>query len=191
MSDSSLPAAEVVTKLDAARRQLATAIELWFHNKDQVSVHALSFAAYEVVDAISKKNGRTTDLLFDSLLVKDEARPELSRALKKCANFFKHGDKDPNGTIELFPIAAEMFMMFAILGLETMGVETNAHEKGLLIWFTLARPELLTESGTQFVREQFPVEALEEFASVQKAEFFEMYLELRRKADWRIPIRTN
>ena len=33
-----------VTKLDAARRQLETAITLWFHDGDPVSIHTLAAA---------------------------------------------------------------------------------------------------------------------------------------------------
>ena len=35
-----------ITKLDAARRQLETAITLWFHDADPVSVHTLVMAAH-------------------------------------------------------------------------------------------------------------------------------------------------
>jgi hypothetical protein len=63
----------IITKLDAARRHLATAIRLWFQNEDVVSIHTLAFAAYEVIHVISKKrNQYRRDLLFDSDWIKDE-----------------------------------------------------------------------------------------------------------------------
>ncbi len=34
-----------IVKLDAARRQLAAAIELWFIEGDSVSIHTLAYAA--------------------------------------------------------------------------------------------------------------------------------------------------
>lgn len=40
---------ERITKLDAARRHLATAIMLWFTGGDTVSIYTLSHAAYEVI----------------------------------------------------------------------------------------------------------------------------------------------
>ena len=44
-----------LSKLDAATRQLSTAIELWFDERDAVSVHTLAFAAYEIIHVLSKK----------------------------------------------------------------------------------------------------------------------------------------
>jgi hypothetical protein len=181
MLDSSSVKIEVVTKMDAARRQLATAIDLWFYGKDQVSVHALAFAAYEIIDAVSKKKGRTADLLFDSLVVKDEARPAFKDALKAGANFFKHASKDPDATIKLLPISAEMFMLFAILGLTTMNIQVNDHESGLMTWFMLKRPDLLKEGGIQTIEKLFPIEFLAQLDSIDKADFFEAFLEARSR----------
>ncbi len=75
-----------ISKLDAASRQLQTAISLWFTSDDPVSVHALAFAAYEVLHTISKKrNSYRRDLLFDSDLIKDEYRADFNKAVKKHA----------------------------------------------------------------------------------------------------------
>lgn len=38
-----------VTKLDAVRRQLETAVILWFHDGDPVSIHTLTGAAYQII----------------------------------------------------------------------------------------------------------------------------------------------
>ena len=93
MPNPNMPTSEVVTKLDAARRQLATAIELWFYDRDQVSVHALAFSAHEIIDVLSKKAGRTRDLLWDTIMVKDSDRRKYRDFLSESANFFKHGCK--------------------------------------------------------------------------------------------------
>jgi|SRR5271166_6982401 len=86
-----------VGKLDAAQRQLQTAISLWFTGGDPVSIHSLAFAAYEVIHTISKRlNPYRRDLLFDSLLIKDEYRSEFNITLKKHASFFKHANRDRN-----------------------------------------------------------------------------------------------
>jgi hypothetical protein len=56
----------VVTKLDAARRQLRTAIHLWFNDGDPVSIHALAFAAYEL-STLSARNVIETAVIFCSI----------------------------------------------------------------------------------------------------------------------------
>ena len=62
-----------VTKLDAALRQLNTAITLWFRDGDEVAIHTLAAASHQIVyDIVRKKNG--PDLLYDSIIFKDEYR---------------------------------------------------------------------------------------------------------------------
>jgi hypothetical protein len=61
-----------LSKLDVARSQLQTAIHLWFHDGDPVSIHTLAYAAYEIIHFVSKKHNRTKQLIFDTLSVKEE-----------------------------------------------------------------------------------------------------------------------
>src|SRR3974390_288351 len=81
-----------VTKLDAAKRQLRTAITLWFMEEDPVSIHELTHSLF-------RQRG-FSGLLYDNKLVKEEYRGELAKRLKRFATFFKHAQKDPNGEIE-------------------------------------------------------------------------------------------
>jgi hypothetical protein len=43
-----------IYKIEAARRQLDSAIELWFLDKDEVSVHTLAAAAYQLVHDLKR-----------------------------------------------------------------------------------------------------------------------------------------
>jgi hypothetical protein len=175
-----LPLSETVSKLDAARRQLATAIELWFHDKDQVSIHTLSFAAYEVIHSVSRKKGRTKSLIFDSPAVKEEYRGSWSAAVKRTANFLKHADHDPDGTIDFNPITSELFIIFAIVGLETVGILSNEYEFTFMWWFLFNRPHLLTQEGAKKISEFFPLDAIAELSGLPKVEFFDISLETHR-----------
>jgi hypothetical protein len=174
-----MPRTEVVTKLDAARRQLATAIELWFHDKDEVSIHALAFASYEVIDAVSKKRGRTQDLIFDAAIVKDQYRTEFKDFVKKSANFFKHADRDPDAIIEFQLELTRMFILFAILGLHSIGISPSKHELAFTWWICLNHPEMLTHKGHDFITKSIPVDALDEIRSLTKGEFFDVFLQTR------------
>src|SRR5438045_2665233 len=90
-----------ISKLDAARRQLQTAISLWFNDGDPVAIHTLAAAAYEIIHAVSAtRDPNRRDLLFDSLVVKDEYRREANAWFRGPANFFKHADRDPNDITE-------------------------------------------------------------------------------------------
>ena len=79
-----------IGKLDAARRQLETAIALWFKGGDPVSIHTLAYAAYEIIHTVSKKrNPNRRDLLFDTLLVRDEYRKEFAELDQTSRKFFQ------------------------------------------------------------------------------------------------------
>jgi hypothetical protein len=48
-----------LSKLDAALRQLETAVTLYFHSSDPISIHTLTAAAYNVLQGI-KRSPRDT-----------------------------------------------------------------------------------------------------------------------------------
>jgi hypothetical protein len=88
ISDETLRATIVVTKLDAARRQLRTAIRLWFQEADPASIHTLAHAASEIIHVISKNRNRYRRILiFDADMIKDEYRSEWNEKRKNSANF--------------------------------------------------------------------------------------------------------
>ena len=90
-----------VKKLEAAKRQLHTAITLWFADTDAVSVHTLACAAYQIVHDINDQK-KGDELLLDSSVIRNEFRKEYLDEMRKAMRFFKHADRDPdpNGTVE-------------------------------------------------------------------------------------------
>jgi hypothetical protein len=170
-----------VGKLDAAQRQLRTAITLWFTGGDPVSIHTLAFAAYEVLHTVSKKRNKyRRDLLFDTDLVKDEYRSQWNMRLKKEAHFFKHADRDPDGEIEFNPEVSWGFILYATLGRELCGVSPSEEESAFLWWFQIHEPKLLTEEGRKALADLMPVEKLEYIRSIPKYEFLEAFHGARR-----------
>ena len=118
MTDKSI----IVGKFDAGRRQLSTAIDLWFHGKDPVAIHTLAHAAYEIIHFISKvRNPGRRDLLLDTVLIKDEYRIQYVKKIKEPGNFFKHAKEDGEKTIEFKPALSEGFILFSIAGVELAG----------------------------------------------------------------------
>jgi len=170
-----------VTKLEAARRQLSTAIELWFHDKDVVSVHTLAHASYEIVHVISKKKNRKYDLIFDSMVVKDEHRSEFNKKIKKYAEFFKHADRDAEATIEFPPQASEFFMMYSIMGLETIEETKTDMESAFVWWFFLQNPHFLTDNGRKLLANNIPLEHIEETRRAKKSDFLHAFINARNR----------
>lgn len=174
---------ERVTKLDAARRQLATAITLWFTGGDTVSIYTLSHAAYEVIHNITRPM-REQELLFDSRVIRDEYRSDVNSALRAPANFFKHAkrEKSENSAVEFHPHISETFMIFTILGLSLVGQNLNDEERAFSFWTELHKPYWLTEEGRRFFSDRFPVEVIDQMRRLKKGQFFEAFMEARRRA---------
>ena len=129
-----------VSKLDAASRQLRTAITLWFTDGDPVATHSLAFASYEVLHTLSKKRDPyRRDLIFDSDLIKDEYRSDWNKRIKRHAYFFKHADRDGDSVIEFNPALNEFFMMFAALARGLCGERQTDEESAFWWWLQIHR----------------------------------------------------
>ena len=167
-----------VSKLDAARRQLDCAIELWFADMDDVSIHTLAAAAYQVIHDINKKKGGQ-ELFFDSMKIKDEYRGEFVRLVKRDMNFFKHADKDPEGVTEFVPMGSIIFMVFSIMGLQHLGERLNDVEDSFLLWLALHRPNWIKEAFRKQIEQTFPVQDLKGIRGLGKQEFVTGFLHAR------------
>lgn len=141
---------EVITKLDAACRQLELAIHLYFEKGDQVAIHTLSCAAREIFEKHCDKS--CCHRLFDDIQKRHHGtKPtELWNVLNRARNFFKHPDAQGNldATIELDPDDNKLMMFMA------------AHDCGSLL--NEATPALFKRYitwviGTEpFYRQMFP-----------------------------------
>jgi hypothetical protein len=109
-----------VTKLDAARRQLETAIMLYFQYGDPVSVHTLCLAAYDVIQILNKQ--RNKPLTPNDMMLKDlhlfldskGHKKILHESLTAAQNFFKHGNTDSNSTHTLDTRLTEVLLFDAV-----------------------------------------------------------------------------
>src|ERR1039458_6074559 len=96
-----------ISKLDAAKRQLETAIRLWFHSGDPVSVHSLAAASHQLLHDLGKRHGIGT-ILRTAAYVKPEYRKKHAKMVSSYENFFKHADRDPEKLLEYNPAATEI-----------------------------------------------------------------------------------
>jgi hypothetical protein len=83
---------ESVSKQDAIRRQLDTAIWLWFQDDDSVSIHTLACSALKVAHDIGQKLGKPA-MLFEHL------PKELAKDAVAAQGFFKHAKDDPDDVL--------------------------------------------------------------------------------------------
>ena len=104
-----------VSKLDAARRQLETAVRLYFSEGDPVSMHTLTSAAYQVLSDINRSQGGRP-MLKEQIptWVRPDATTDARRRLNEAANFFKHADRDHDEVLEFSTDPTELLLYDAI-----------------------------------------------------------------------------
>jgi hypothetical protein len=164
----------VITKLDAAKRQLETVIRLYFHDEDPVSIYTLVCAAYNIVRDVNKKLGGPPMLIKDDLIevyVKTEFQQQMRRKLNEPENFFKHADRDHAETIEFNPDASEFMILDAVRGYSRITGEWTPLFRVFYGWVIAANESIIKAEW----KEKFagPARAAR---SIGKTKFFEMML---------------
>ena len=131
----------VITKLDAARRQLDTAIELFFANGDFVSIHALAYAAYTLTrNLCDKTNNPASFTRWVKETIVPEQHEKLFAALSTAGNFFKHADRDPKRQLEYIPKQYDFLMILAVWMYEAITHELTTPMSVFKIWYFLHNP---------------------------------------------------
>lgn len=172
-----------LTKLEAVRRQLDTAISLYFTHGDPVSIHTLALAAYNAIRDLNDKAG------LEPMLVKgrqiddqpgvrrgaffDRVKPEYHRRVYKLfrqsENFFKHADRDSGKTLTFRPETTEFFIYDAIVKYQELTSELHASFAVFKLWFWAHYPELFDFSDTELQR-------LDALADESRKDFWETHL---------------
>jgi hypothetical protein len=165
---------EVVTKMDAAVRQLNCAIELYFHDEDPVPIHTLACAAHQIIHDINRKSG-AAELLFDATCKAGSEGKELLNAMRKHANYFKHADVDscPNCGIRFSPNVTEVIIYSAIVGLCQLNQKLNALISAYILYMQTHSGLSLNEHWCQFeIKTKQPLK-LEKLQGLSKGIFLE------------------
>ncbi len=147
---------ENVTKLDAARRQLRTAVRMFFERRDPISIHTLTMAAHGILHDLSKAKGIGSQLK-ESDLIKPEYRREWIRLLHEPQNFFKHADRDPdpNAVIEFKPELTPFLLIDALRLYRELKGRPMREELVLQTWFGIMYPNVMRDTPmTRLFNEQ-------------------------------------
>ena len=131
-----------VSKLDAARRQILTAIRLYFNHGDIVPMHTLAAAAFKITQNICDSNPSLPDSLTDWIdeLVKPEAKKMFWRKLHETANFFKHAENDPDAVHTFYPEQTENLLFFAVYQYRQLTGEWAAEIRLFSTWYMMLHP---------------------------------------------------
>lgn len=166
----------VVTKLEVARRQLRTAIRLWFQDADPVSVHTLAYAAYEIIHVLSEKRDKyRPTLIFDADMIKDEYVGDWNAKIRKSANFFKHANKDPDASLEFMPSLTLLFIMGAASGLRLMEEKPGREELTMFYWLCFHHPDWIKPDMRQLLEDRLSAEDHALMRNVKKPDFLKTF----------------
>ena len=168
-----------VSQIEAAQRQLDTAILLWFQDGDLVSAHTLAAAAHGIIHDLNRAN-KGPPLLFDSPTIDPKLKRESVAILKAFENFCKHADnrKREVKEMELEPRVTVAFMFACLWGLTFLGQKHNSVELAFRSWVWVHHPEFLNKQTKEAVAKGLRAERAETLRTVPKALFLKEFLKV-------------
>tara|TARA_R110002124_G_scaffold149220_1_gene315100 strand:+ start:255610 stop:256179 length:570 start_codon:yes stop_codon:yes gene_type:complete len=151
-----------ISKIDAAKSQLIEAINLFFEERDPVSIHTLLGASLGILHDHITDKGVVWDnnLMFhrETIYIKDEFRKLWQDSIRKEQNFFKHADRDlKNGTtnIEFDPEINIFHIVEAIKALGAIETEKKfwpVEFKVFFSWLVCKYPNMVKDEGQTLVK---------------------------------------
>lgn len=141
-----------VTKTEAAKSQLKTAIRLFFDDTDPVSVHTLAAAAHGILHDLGPEfeedyNGvalRGRGSVIKALPV-NVPRNKFVAFIHKAQNFFKHADRDRNDILELDTVLTEGYLMDAYQMYFRLVDQSFTEGHVYLGWIAVIHPDWIQE----------------------------------------------
>lgn len=133
-----------ISKLEAARTQLETAISLFFQEKDVVSIHTLVAAAYTIIQDVNKGRGGSPMITkgLIPMLVPQHKRKSVYEKLNSAQNFFKHADRDLDATLTFRPSVTPLLIFDAALKYHEMTGESPVGVNVFMWWLLATMPDL-------------------------------------------------
>jgi hypothetical protein len=169
-----------IPKLDAARRLLETAVGLYFHEADPISIHTLAAAAHGVLSDISRRTGPGGPEMLDhwiDVAVQPEHRKELRRLSRKAQNFFRHADNDPDDVLKDFnPRTSEILLWDACRAYRSIAGERSPLFTIMDMWarITFAQNWIVAKEGHDIaaLADRLLPGGLTRWRSMSRREFF-------------------
>jgi len=131
-----------VSKLEAARRQLDTAIILLFDGCDPLAVHTLVGAASVIVSDLVEKNH--PEKSWDKMAQEDNniTSSEYFQVMRAQQNFLKHARDDANETFNFDLAATEYLAFWVVMNLGAFG-ERSIPQTVFQFWFLAGHPDII------------------------------------------------
>jgi hypothetical protein len=160
------------TREDILVRLINTAIALWFHKGDMLSIHMLAAASYKALCDLAKKRGIVPWL---SQIISE-------RELTIAYDFLRHASSDLSIVLDFPPSSNLPLLACAITTFEDVFSHRTSYMSVLMLRFLCGLPTNTPETRAAFgnlASKYFPQDfVVEDFAKLQGAEFFDKALKL-------------
>ena len=169
-----------VTKIQAAQRQIDSAIRMLFRNEDPVAIHTVAMAGFRILRDLTKKRGLKHPI--DSMLKPGKER-EFWGALSNFSNFCKHADRDPNDdSISFREDANDSVLLIAATYYRHLGWEWTKEMQILSAWYASLHPDILSEEIDVAMR-ALVLSTMGEFRSLAREDQLSIGLSVLKKVD--------
>jgi len=166
-----------LNKLEVSRRQIETAIQLYFNCGDPVSTHTLTTAALEVLSGLN--DARKGSPMLSDLEASGVIRPDklgvARKAFRKAQNFFKHADKDPGEILDFNPDATTFYLIDAVEKYRELSKRNPPVMRVFALWFRVQWTELIHFANGE---EHYLRIARSLYSSDDKRKFYDTFLPL-------------
>lgn len=132
-----------INKLDAAQRQLDTAIRLTFSVGDPVAIHTLAAAASRIIRDLCEARGDVEAYLRFTDWIKPEYLREFWGKYNASANFLKHADQDHSASHDLNPDGTDYLMLNAVHWYHGLESQMATEMRVFMYWFAACHPNIL------------------------------------------------
>ncbi|HBF39581.1 MAG TPA: hypothetical protein DDW50_19965 [Firmicutes bacterium] len=133
-----------VNKIQAAQRQIDSAIRMLYINEDPVSIHTLISAGFRILRDLMEKQKMEPDVMK---YIRPEKKQAFWDGINRTSNFLKHADGAPESVLDNIQEEANDFtLLFAILSYQKLGYKNTIEMTAFISWFPLVYPELIENS---------------------------------------------
>lgn len=136
----------ILSKTDVAKRELESAIKIFFLSGDPILVHLAASASLNILRDIAAKNPKVETIQDKMLkLIKNQYKGTVEKAYSEAYNFMKHADRDHNETIDFNPDLNEFILFFAVEIYTQVMQELTGIMTALRLWFYINHEDVVLE----------------------------------------------
>jgi hypothetical protein len=141
----------IVTKRQAAVRQLNQAIRLFFQGGDMLAIHTITAAAFQLFEDLGKPSG-ISSVVRSEATINPARLKEWVAALNSTQNFLKHADRDQDATLRYVEAGTVFFLFEAVELARRVGEKVERERLAFTMWFISTFPTVIDPAALAALR---------------------------------------